>query len=52
MKHDGDAVLPARVDELERAQLELELVRSEQANEQLRHLLAEEESASGAHPPH
>ena len=45
MKHDGDAVLPARVDELERAQLELELVRSEQANEQLRHLFAEEESA-------
>ncbi len=38
-------MLPARVDELERIQLELELVRSEQAIEQLRHLLAEEESA-------
>ncbi len=40
----GDSVLPARIDELERVQLELEILRSTRASTQLRQLLAEEET--------
>lgn len=41
-------MLPARIDELERANLELELLRRTRAYEQLRDLLSEEESAQEA----
>jgi hypothetical protein len=40
----GDSLLPARLDELERVQLELEILRAARASTQLRQLLAEEES--------
>lgn len=42
---DGVSVLPARTDELERVNLELELLRRTRAVEQLRRLLSEEEAA-------
>lgn len=45
ISHDrGDSVLPARIDELERVQLELEILRAARASTQLRQLLAEEET--------
>ncbi len=43
-KDRGDSVLPARIDELERVQLELEILRATRASTQLRQLLAEEET--------